>query len=52
MTSWTVREGTGGIKPLTDRDRREIVSTARKVLGARPVSRGDVRRRPVQAGRE
>jgi polyisoprenoid-binding protein YceI len=29
-----VREGTGGIKPLTDRDRREIAVTARKVLGA------------------
>jgi polyisoprenoid-binding protein YceI len=29
-----VREGTGGVKPLTDRDRREIAATARKVLGA------------------
>jgi polyisoprenoid-binding protein YceI len=29
-----VREGTGGVKPLTDRDRREIAVTARKVLGA------------------
>jgi polyisoprenoid-binding protein YceI len=29
-----VREGTGGIKPLSDRDRREIAVTARKVLGA------------------
>jgi polyisoprenoid-binding protein YceI len=29
-----VRAGTGGIKPLTDRDRREIVVTARKVLGS------------------
>jgi polyisoprenoid-binding protein YceI len=28
-----VREGTGGVKPLTDRDRREIGVTARKVLG-------------------
>jgi polyisoprenoid-binding protein YceI len=27
-----VREGTGGIKPLTDRDRREIASTARRLL--------------------
>jgi polyisoprenoid-binding protein YceI len=27
-----VRGGTGGIKPLTDRDRREIAATARKVL--------------------
>lgn len=29
-----VREGTGGIKPLTDKDRREIAVTARKVLSA------------------
>lgn len=29
-----VREGAGGVKPLTDRDRREIAVTARRVLGA------------------
>jgi polyisoprenoid-binding protein YceI len=29
-----VRQGTGGIKSLTDRDKREIAVTARKVLGA------------------
>ena len=29
-----VRDGTGGVKPLTHRDRREIAVTARKVLGA------------------
>jgi polyisoprenoid-binding protein YceI len=34
MGSLVVREGTGGIKPLTDRDKREIVVTARKVLAA------------------
>jgi polyisoprenoid-binding protein YceI len=34
MGSLIVREGTGGIKPLTDRDRREIAVTARKTLGA------------------
>ena len=28
----TVREGTGGLKPLTDRDRREIATTARRLL--------------------
>ncbi len=28
-----VRDGTGGLKPLTDRDRREIASNARKLLG-------------------
>jgi polyisoprenoid-binding protein YceI len=29
-----VRDGTGGIKPLTDRDKREIAVSARKVLSA------------------
>lgn len=29
-----VRAGTGGVKPLTDRDKREIAVTARKVLAA------------------
>jgi polyisoprenoid-binding protein YceI len=33
LNSLTVREGTGGLKPLTDRDRREIAVTARKTLG-------------------
>lgn len=34
MGSLVVREGTGGLKPLTERDRREIAATARKVLAA------------------
>ncbi len=34
MGSLIVREGRGGIKPLGDRDRREIAVTARKTLGA------------------
>jgi polyisoprenoid-binding protein YceI len=34
MTSWIIREGNGGVKPLTDRDRREITKTARRVLSA------------------
>ena len=34
MTSLIVRDGAGGLKPLTDRDRREIAVTARKVLAA------------------
>lgn len=34
MGSIVVREGTGGLKPLTDRDKREIAITARKVLAA------------------
>jgi polyisoprenoid-binding protein YceI len=32
LGSLVVRAGSGGIKPLTDRDKREIVATARKVL--------------------
>ena len=32
--SLVVREGSGGVKPLSDRDRREIVVTARKQLAA------------------
>ncbi len=34
MTALAVREGSGGLKPLTDSDRREIGATARKVLAA------------------
>lgn len=34
MHSLTVLGGSGGVKPLTDRDRREIATTARKVLGS------------------
>ena len=32
MGALAVRTGTGGLKPLTDRDRREIGATARKLL--------------------
>jgi hypothetical protein len=32
MNSLTVREGSGGLRSLTDRDRRDIETTARKVL--------------------
>jgi len=34
LNSLSVREGTGGIKPLTDRDRRDIAFNARKQLSA------------------
>src|SRR5215472_8161369 len=34
MGARVVRDGTGGVKPLTDRDRREIAVTARKVLAS------------------
>ena len=33
LGSLTVREGTGGAKPLSDKDRRDIQGTARKILG-------------------
>jgi YceI-like domain len=33
LSSLAVREGTGGAKPLTDRDRREIQKQAHKILG-------------------
>jgi polyisoprenoid-binding protein YceI len=33
LGSLAVREGTGGLKPLSDRDRREIAGNARKLLG-------------------
>ena len=36
LSSLAVREGTGGAKPLTDRDRRDIQSQARKILGPAP----------------
>jgi polyisoprenoid-binding protein YceI len=34
MSALAVRDGTGGLKPLSDRDRREIAVTARKVLAS------------------
>ena len=34
LGSLAVREGTGGAKPLTDRDRRDILNSATKILGA------------------
>jgi polyisoprenoid-binding protein YceI len=33
LGSLTVREGTGGAKPLSDNDRRDIEATARRTLG-------------------
>jgi polyisoprenoid-binding protein YceI len=36
LGSLTVREGTGGAKPLSDRDRRDIQASALKILGAVP----------------
>ncbi len=34
MGALVVRAGSGGVRPLTDRDKREIAVTARKVLSA------------------
>lgn len=34
LTSLAVREGTGGARPLTDKDRAEIENNARRTLGA------------------
>ena len=33
LSSLAVREGTGGAKPLSDKDRRDILGQARKILG-------------------
>ncbi|MGH3282522.1 MAG: YceI family protein [Trebonia sp.] len=33
LGSLAVREGTGGAKPLSDKDRRDILAQARKILG-------------------
>src|ERR1700749_135848 len=33
LGSLTVREGTGGAKPLSDKDRRDIQAQVRKILG-------------------
>jgi polyisoprenoid-binding protein YceI len=34
LTSLSIREGTGGVKPLTDSDRKDIVKHAGKTLGS------------------
>jgi polyisoprenoid-binding protein YceI len=36
LGSLIVRGGTGGAKPLSDKDRRDIQASARKILGAAP----------------
>jgi polyisoprenoid-binding protein YceI len=38
LSSLAVRQGTGGAKPLTDRDRRDIQNSARKILGQAAVA--------------
>jgi hypothetical protein len=39
LGSLAVREGTGGAKPLTDRDRRDIQNQAGKILGSTATAR-------------
>jgi hypothetical protein len=39
LGSLTVREGSGGAKPLTDKDRRDIQNQARKILGSPALAR-------------
>jgi polyisoprenoid-binding protein YceI len=38
LGSLTVRAGTGGAKPLSDKDRRDIENQARKILGSGPTA--------------
>ena len=53
LTSLAVRAGTGGIKPLTDRDKGQILASARETLraGRHPEATfGDARFEPAAAG--
>jgi hypothetical protein len=50
LGSLAVREGTGGAKPLSDRDRGEIVKTAGKILGTGPARFASTRVVPAEAG--
>jgi YceI-like domain len=50
LGSLAVREGTGGAKPLSDRDRRDIQGTASKILGAAAASFASTRVIPSLSG--
>jgi polyisoprenoid-binding protein YceI len=53
MTSPVVRDGSGGLKPLTDKDKRDIISNIRKVLAADrfpEATFGDVTFKPGSGG--
>ena len=50
LGSLAVREGTGGAKPLTDRDRRDIQAQAVKILGGAKASFASARAIPAYAG--
>ncbi len=49
LGSLVVREGTGGLKPLTDRDKREIGGYGQKGAEHRPVPAGSLHRDGVPA---
>jgi polyisoprenoid-binding protein YceI len=51
LDSFTVREGTGGALPLTDRDRREINATMRPILSTGSTSGSVDRSGSVDPGR-
>ena len=50
LSSLAVRAGTGGAKPLTDKDRRDIAATAGKILGTGKAVFSSTRVIPVGAG--
>jgi hypothetical protein len=50
LGSLAVREGTGGAKPLTDKDRGDIKNTARKILGDQAASFTSTRVIPASSG--
>jgi len=50
LGSLAVREGTGGAKPLTDKDRGDIKNSARKILGDQAASFTSTRVIPASSG--
>jgi hypothetical protein len=50
LGSLAVREGTGGAKPLTDKDRGDIKNAARKILGDQAASFTSTRVIPASSG--
>ena len=50
LGSLAVREGTGGAKPLTDKDRGDIKNSARKILGDQSASFTSARVIPASSG--
>jgi len=50
LGSLAVREGTGGAKPLTDKDRGDIKNSARKILGDQAASFASARVIPANSG--